>query len=116
MADEECLFCSIAAGEQEADVVYESEDVVGFHDVNPQAPSHLLFIPREHIPTVNNMREEHEELVGKLFSAAREVAREEGFDEEGYRLVMNCGEDALQSVFHMHLHCLAGREMDWPPG
>lgn len=116
MAVDDCLFCAIVEGEQDAEIVYESDDVIGFHDINPQAPTHILFIPREHVSSVNDLGKEHEDIVGKLFTAAREVAEEQGFDGDGYRLVTNCGDDALQSVYHLHLHCLAGRQMDWPPG
>lgn len=113
---EDCLFCAIAAGEQEADVIFETDSVIGFHDINPQAPTHLLFVPKKHIASVNDLESDHEQLMGELFTAARRVAEEEGFDGDGYRLVMNCGEHAQQSVPHVHLHCLAGRELGWPPG
>ena len=112
----DCLFCKIAAGEIPAELVYESDDVVAFRDINPQAPTHVLVIPRTHIATINDIEEDHRALVGSLYSAARQIAAEEGIAEAGYRAVMNCNEGAGQSVFHIHLHVLGGRPMSWPPG
>jgi histidine triad (HIT) family protein len=114
--DPECLFCKVAAGDIPAERVYESDHVIGFRDINPQAPTHVLFIPREHIPTINDIDDAHHGLIGELFGAAKAVAAEEGHAEDGYRVVMNCNERAGQSVFHIHLHLLAGRRLDWPPG
>lgn len=114
MTDADCLFCGIAGGEGSADVVHEDEDVVAFRDINPQAPTHILVIPRKHISTVDDLQPEDAELVGKLFLAAKEVAAGLGLD--GYRLVMNTGAPAGQSVFHIHLHLLGGRSLGWPPG
>lgn len=116
MSDGDCLFCKIAEGEMSADVVQEDDDVVAFRDINPQAPTHLLVIPREHISSVNALEDEHASLVGSLYLTARDLAREEGIAEDGYRLVMNTGAEAGQSVFHIHLHLLGGRAMKWPPG
>jgi histidine triad (HIT) family protein len=115
-ADMDCLFCKIVAGDIPAELVYESDDVVAFRDINPQAPTHVLIIPRTHIATINDIEEEHQALVGSLYSAARHIAVQEGIAEEGYRAVMNCNEGAGQSVFHIHLHVLGGRPMSWPPG
>ncbi len=112
----DCLFCKMAAGEIQPDVVYEDEQVLAFRDINPQAPVHVLVIPREHIATLNDLEERHAELVGRLYLAAREVARREGIAERGYRTLMNCNADAGQTVFHLHLHVLGGRPMGWPPG
>ena len=112
----DCLFCKIAAGEIPAELVYESDDVVAFRDINPQAPTHVLVIPRTHIATINDIEEGHQALVGSLYSAARQIAADEGIAEAGYRAVMNCNEGAGQSVFHIHLHVLGGRPMSWPPG
>lgn len=114
MAD--CIFCKIASGDMDADIIREDEHVVAFRDLNPQAPTHVLIIPRKHIPTINDLEGGDAELMGRLFMAAKEVARQEGIDETGYRTVMNCGEGAGQSVFHVHLHVLGGRSMHWPPG
>lgn len=112
----DCLFCKILAGEIPADLVYESETAVAFRDINPQAPAHVLVIPRKHIATINDIELEDEAIVGSLYSAAREIAAEAGIAEDGYRAVMNCNEGAGQSVFHIHLHVLGGRPMLWPPG
>jgi histidine triad (HIT) family protein len=111
-----CVFCKIAEGKMPADIVYQDDDIIGFRDLYPQAPRHILFIPRRHISTVNDLNTWDAELVGKLTLAAQQVAIEQGFAEEGYRLVMNCNRMAGQSVFHIHLHLLAGRPMQWPPG
>lgn len=112
----DCLFCKILDGEIPADVVYESDTAIAFRDINPQAPTHVVIIPRKHIATINDIEEEDHAIVGSLYSAAREIARDEGYAESGYRAVMNCNEDAGQTVFHIHLHLLAGRPMGWPPG
>jgi len=113
---EDTLFGKIARGEMDADIVYENESVVAFRDINPQAPTHVLVIPRKPIPTINDIQVDDAELVGQLFLAAKEVARLEGLSESGYRVVMNCGEGGGQSVFHIHLHVLGGRPLKWPPG
>jgi histidine triad (HIT) family protein len=112
----QCLFCRIAAGEIPAKVLYSDADVIAFQDINPQAPLHALVIPRKHIATINDLQPEDAALVGKLFLAAKQVAKEAGYAEDGYRVVMNCGLDAGQTVFHIHLHVLAGRALSWPPG
>ncbi|MGB5164336.1 MAG: histidine triad nucleotide-binding protein [Woeseiaceae bacterium] len=112
----DCLFCNITAGEIPADVVFESDAVMAFRDINPQAPTHVLIIPRRHISTINDITEADTQLVGSLYTAARQIAAEEGLAEDGYRVVMNCGEGAGQSVFHIHLHLLGGRALNWPPG
>ena len=116
MAHDDCLFCKILAGDIPADVIYESETAIAFRDINPQAPTHVLIIPRKHIATINDIEAEDEELVGSLFTAARAIAKQEGFSDEGYRAVMNCNEAAGQTVFHIHLHLLGGRDLGWPPG
>lgn len=116
MTADSCLFCRILAGDIPADIVYESDTAIAFRDINPQAPTHVLVIPREHISTINDIEPGHETIVGSLYTAAREIAATEGFADEGYRAVMNCNEGAGQSVFHIHLHVLAGRPLTWPPG
>ena len=110
------LFLKIVSREIPADIVYENDDVLAFRDVNPQAPLHVLIIPKTRIPTINDMQQQDAELFGKLFLAAKEIAAEEGVSEEGYRVVMNCNSAAGQTVFHVHLHLLGGRGLDWPPG
>ncbi|NIN72976.1 MAG: HIT domain-containing protein [Gemmatimonadetes bacterium] len=114
MAD--CLFCKIAAGEIPAEKVKEADDWIAFRDISPQAPTHVLIIPREHIATLNDVDAGKEALLGKLFLAAKQIAAEEGIAESGYRAVVNCNADAGQAVFHIHMHLLGGREMGWPPG
>lgn len=115
-SESDCLFCKMLAGEVPADIVYESDTAFAFRDINPQAPTHVLIIPRQHIATINAIEDGDQEIVGSLFSAAREIAANEGFAEDGYRVVMNCNEAAGQTVFHLHLHLLGGRELEWPPG
>ncbi|WP_456405022.1 histidine triad nucleotide-binding protein [Thiolapillus sp.] len=112
----DCIFCKIAAGEIPAEVVYEDEDVLVFRDLNPQAPTHVLVIPRRHIATINDLQPEDAELVGKMTLAAKAVAEQEGIAQEGYRTVFNCNAAAGQTVFHIHMHVLGGRAMGWPPG
>lgn len=111
----DCLFCSIIDGEIDAEVVYGDEEVVAFKDVNPQAPVHILIVPRRHIETIDDITAGDETLMGRLVDAARRIAEEKNITD-GYRLVFNCGENAGQEVMHIHLHLLAGREMNWPPG
>jgi histidine triad (HIT) family protein len=103
------------AGEQSARVVYQDDDVTAFHDQNPQAPTHVLIIPNQHIESVKEVEAEDMDLMGKLFVVARQVAEEEGL-AAGYRLVVNTGSQAGQSVHHLHMHLLGGRTMSWPPG
>ena len=111
-----CLFCKFVSGEFKTDVVYENDDVLAFNDINPRAPTHVLIIPKKHIATINDLQPEDEALVGKLYSAAQHIAKENDFADEGYRVVMNCNAAAGQTVFHLHLHLLAGRQLSWPPG
>jgi histidine triad (HIT) family protein len=112
----DCLFCKIAAKEIPAKIVHEDEELVAFEDISPQAPVHLLVIPRQHISRLNDLQPEHDELVGKIIRLAKKLAKERDIDQAGYRVVMNCNEQAGQSVFHIHLHLLGGRAMQWPPG
>lgn len=112
----DCLFCKIINGDIPADIVYQDDHVLGFKDVNPQAPTHVLFIPKKHIATVNDLESSDAELIGKLYLAAKKIAADKGFADDGYRLVMNCNAGAGQTVFHIHLHMLAGRSLSWPPG
>ena len=116
MSEQDCLFCKILSGDIPADIIYESDSAIAFRDVNPQAPTHILVIPRKHVATINDLEEDDQQMVGSLYLAAKEVARAEGISEEGYRAVMNCNEGAGQSVFHIHLHVLGGRALGWPPG
>lgn len=111
-----CPFCRIASGEQPADIVYEDERVIAFRDIMPQAPVHILVIPREHIDGPLALGTGYEQLAGHMVAVASIVAQQAGIHESGYRLVMNQGRQGGQSVFHVHLHVLGGRRMTWPPG
>jgi len=111
-----CLFCRIVAGEIPASTVYEDDQILAFNDINPQAPMHVLVVPKAHIATVNDLAEAHDPLVGAMLRRAAAIARERGYDGSGYRTVFNCNAQAGQSVFHLHLHVLGGRAMAWPPG
>lgn len=116
MTETDCLFCRIVAGEMDADIVYQDEAVMAFRDINPQAPTHVLIIPKKHISTINDIEADDADTVGALFLAAKQIAAGEGLAEAGYRVAMNCNEGAGQSVFHIHLHLLGGRGFSWPPG
>lgn len=111
-----CLFCRIAAGELPADIVYQDETVLAFRDIAPQAPHHILVIPRRHVATLNEFDDGDAVLAGRLLLTARRLAGELGFADDGYRLVSNCNTDGGQTVFHVHVHLLAGRPLRWPPG
>jgi histidine triad (HIT) family protein len=113
---DDCIFCRIAAGDIPAERVFEDDRVVAFRDLNPQAPTHVLVIPKRHISTLNDLEPDDEALVGHLLVAARTIAAAEGFADAGYRTVMNCNADGGQTVFHIHLHLLGGRRLHWPPG
>jgi histidine triad (HIT) family protein len=113
---DDCIFCKIANGEIPAQRVYEDDEIMAFEDLNPQAPVHVLIIPRRHIATLNDLTPEQSTLVGRVVLAAQQIAQERGIGHQGYRLVWNCLEGAGQSVFHIHLHLLGGRRMRWPPG
>lgn len=112
----DCLFCKMVAGEIQPDVVFEDDEVLAFRDVNPQAPVHVLVIPRSHIATTNDLDADNAHLLGKLYLAAKKIAANEGIAGSGYRTVINCNAGAGQSVYHIHLHLLGGRPMGWPPG
>lgn len=112
----ECLFCKMVSGDIVPDKVYEDDHVLAFRDLNPQAPLHVLVIPKEHIATLNDLDDAHRPLVGRMVQAAAKIAAQEGVNERGYRTIMNCNNDGGQTVFHIHLHLLAGRRMHWPPG
>ncbi|MGN2250567.1 histidine triad nucleotide-binding protein [Frateuria edaphi] len=110
------IFGKIIRREIPADIVFENDDVVGFRDLNPQAPVHVLFIPKKPLPTLDDAQPADAELLGKVLLAAADYARQEGLAEQGYRTVINCNEHGGQTVFHLHVHLLAGRRMSWPPG
>jgi histidine triad (HIT) family protein len=111
-----CIFCQIVSGEIPADVIHRDDRCVVFRDTRPQAPTHCLIVPVEHIPAASDVRSEHGGIIGCMIAAAAMVARQEGVAETGYRLVFNVGRDAGQSVDHLHLHLLGGRALAWPPG
>jgi histidine triad (HIT) family protein len=111
-----CIFCKIVNKEIASNIVYEDEKVVAFHDINPQAPYHILIVPKKHIPTLLELTEEDKELMGHIYLVINKIAKNLGFDEGGYRVVVNCKEEAGQTIFHLHFHVLAGRTMGWPPG
>jgi histidine triad (HIT) family protein len=112
----DCLFCKITAGEMETEFVYQDENVVVFKDLNPQAPVHLLIVPKKHISDLNNLQSEDNELIGHIYQVAGKMAAKYEVADSGYRLVSNCGDDGGQTVYHIHFHLLGGRELQWPPG
>ena len=114
MAD--CLFCKIVSGDIPGSIVYRDEHLVAFKDINPQAPMHVLIVPRRHIATLNDLAPEDDALVGEMVRRAGAIAQEHGYADRGYRTVLNCNAEAGQTVFHIHLHVLGGRAMTWPPG
>ena len=111
-----CFFCKIANKEVDTEVLFEDQDIIAFKDINPQAPSHTLIIPKKHIATLNDASDENATLLGKLQLCASNIAKELGYAEDGYRTVMNCNGHGGQTVYHIHLHLLAGRQFGWPPG
>ena len=111
-----CLFCRIIAGELPARKIYEDDTLVAFHDINPQAPVHVLVVPRRHIPTLNDLAPDDDALLGAMVRRAAVLAHELGIAARGYRTVFNCNREAGQTVYHIHLHVLGGRPMHWPPG
>lgn len=115
-SNEKCLFCRIAAGEIPAKKVHEDADVVAFHDINPQAPTHVLVIPRRHIPALDDLTESDAATIGTTIVRAAQIAHDLRLHDDGYRLVVNNGEGAGQTVFHIHVHILGGRAFGWPPG
>lgn len=112
----DCLFCKMVEGVIPTQVVFESDEILGFRDIHPQAPTHVLFIPKRHISTINDIEPTDTELLGNLILAAKHVAKAEGLSETGYRLNFNVNRDGGQTVYHIHLHMLGGRSMTWPPG
>ena len=111
-----CLFCSIAAGEIPCNEIYSDEEIIAFADIQPQAPVHVLIIPRRHIAGLNDLVDSDADLVGRMLLRARTIAAKLGLSENGYRFVINCGDEGGQTVGHLHLHLLGGRQLDWPPG
>ncbi len=110
----ECLFCKMVRGEINPQRVYEDEHLLAFHDINPQAPVHILLIPKQHIATLNDLQ--NKDLAGRLLTQVGTIATQENIAEDGYRTVINCNQNSGQEVFHLHLHILGGRRLNWPPG
>lgn len=113
---QKCLFCQIVSKEIPATLVYEDERVVAFKDIKPQAPVHILIVPKLHIPKLLDLNQQHEDLIGNVFQVANKIATEQGVAEKGFRIVANCNPDAGQEVGHIHFHLLGGRKLGWPPG
>lgn len=111
-----CIFCKIISKEIPSKIVYEDDEVLSFHDINPQAPVHVLLIPKKHIPSLAEITENDQAILGKLLISASKIAKKLGISEDGYRLVINTNRDAQQTVFHIHIHIIGGRPMSWPPG
>ena len=112
----DCLFCRIVEKKVPADIVYESDDVIAFRDIEPKAPIHCLIIPKKHISTINDIDGSNSNIIGLMYEAVAQLARSFNVDKEGYRVVMNCNSVGGQTVYHIHLHFLAGRQLSWPPG
>ena len=112
----DCIFCAIAEKKVPAKIISDEQDILAFHDNNPQAPVHILIIPKQHIATINDLTKENSSIIANMYLAAKQIASDLQVSHRGYRLVMNCNREAGQSVFHIHLHLLAGRRMAWPPG
>ena len=111
-----CIFCKIVAGEIPADILYQDDDVMCFRDVSPQAPTHLLVIPKKHIGSIAELEQSDTDIAGKILVTATKMAKQDGVSESGYRVAMNCGAEGGQTVGHIHMHVLGGRQMGWPPG
>lgn len=112
----DCLFCKIRDGEIPSETVYENDDILAFKDVNPHSPTHVLIVPRKHIATINDLEGEDAKIMGEMMMVAQEIAKTEGVAESGFRLVINTNDDAGQTVHHIHMHLMGGRNMAWPPG
>lgn len=112
----DCIFCKIVNGQIPAEIIYQDDEVIAFNDLHPQAPQHKLIIPKKHISTLNDLTDDNQAIIGQMAMAAKKLAKQLNIDEKGYRLVMNCNSGAGQTVFHIHMHLLGGRVMNWPPG
>jgi histidine triad (HIT) family protein len=113
---DDCLFCKIDSGEIPSEKVYDGEGVFAIKDVNPQAPVHLLILPKKHFSTIMEIEDEDQKLIGSIFTVANKLAKESGLSDTGFRMILNCGRGAGQSVFHVHYHLMGGRALNWPPG
>ncbi len=113
---ENCIFCKIVNKEIPSELIFEDDQIIAFNDINPQAPVHILIIPKEHFVSLNDIPEEKKDVLNHILLRARQIARNIGIDEQGYRIVLNTGRDSGQEVFHIHFHLFGGRRMTWPPG
>lgn len=113
---EDCLFCKIIEKQIPSEIIYEDEKILAFKDIDPKAPIHVLIIPKEHISTLNDVNKEHSEVISEILLVAKSLAKDFGIDDKGYRTVINCNGEGGQAVYHIHLHLLGGRQMNWPPG
>ncbi len=111
-----CLFCQIVSSKVKANVVFENSELLAFEDIKPQAPTHLLIIPKQHIATINDIDSKDEQLLGRMLLSAKQMAKVHGIDKKGYRLIFNVNPEGGQEIYHIHLHLLGGRQMNWPPG
>ncbi len=116
MGRDNCIFCQIIDKKISAELVYEDDELAAFRDINPQAPEHILIVPKQHIAKLSEMQDDEMPLIGKMYALAKKIAKENHFDETGYRLVLNEGKNGGQTIFHIHVHLLAGRRLMWPPG
>ena len=116
MGKEDCVFCQIIDKKMKTEMIFEDEDIVAFHDINPQAPSHILIVPKKHISRVSELDDEDAPLLGKMIMLAKDIAKKNEFRESGFRIAMNDGKDGGQTIFHIHMHLLSGRRLMWPPG
>ncbi len=112
----ECIFCEIVKKERFAKIIFENEKVMAFQDIDPKAPYHFLIIPKKHIEKLTDLKEDDRDLISEIFFVAKDIAKNYGFKDKGFRIVTNCGKDGGQSVFHLHFHLLGGRHFGWPPG
>jgi len=112
----DCIFCKIANGDIPTEKIYEDDKVIAFNDIEPQAPVHILIIPKEHIPSINHIDEKNSDIISHIFLVVKKLVKEKGIDTSGYRVITNCGEQGGQTVEHLHYHLLGGRNLTWPPG
>lgn len=116
MGREDCVFCQIVDKKMSSEMIYEDDGLVAFHDINPQAPSHILIVPKKHIPRLSLMEDDDAPLLGKMVALAKNIAKDNHFGDKGFRIAINEGKDGGQTIFHLHMHLLSGRRLMWPPG
>jgi histidine triad (HIT) family protein len=113
---EDCVFCQIIGKKMTSDIIHEDDELIAFHDINPQSPTHILILPKKHIPSLSQITDEDSHLLGKMLKLARQIAIEENLVQKGFRITLNEGKDGGQTIYHIHMHLLAGRHLMWPPG